>query len=236
MNRITKILLALTITFGGIQAVSAMTLSTIRGDDTGLGLGINSHDVDLLPASSVGASSSFLFTDLGTPQYQGAGITPDKWVFGTKTFYVPLLSIGTGQVINSIMLEISSGGHGLDSKSWMIANGSFFRQLSDGDGVGPRNPGNEPSPEYNALFLDTFDVSSIVSGREGGFLKITILPGGGAKDGWALDYARLVYDFSPLDEPVLVPGGETAPVPLPAAFWLFATGLLSLVRFKKQQA
>ncbi len=222
-------------------AHSVMAMSTGFGTIDGLGIGVVPHNTAILPASSIGSSSSFIFSELPLLRRGSATQLPtDTWVFGEKVIPLYLPRIGQNEVIQSAILEISSGGHGLGSLSSIFLEKSPLGFLSDGDGIGPRNPEPNPpesNPTYNALFLDMFDLGPHIPfltdrARNGGPIYITIKPGGGSRDGWALDGLRL--NLSVADQEPVVTDLGTSPVPLPAAFWLFATGLVSLLGIRKK--
>lgn len=217
------------------HSATAMTVTSLTGDNDGLGIGVQVRDSSLGGSSGTGtASSSFLFTAL--PLFTGTGKGPgdgtDIWRFGDFSF-TQRFSLGRNPVIQSASLEISSGGHGLNALSSVFLDGAFLGHLTDADGVGPRLPGNQPSPAYNAAFKDTFDLSPLLSRLLDGVVNIRIAPGGGKYDGWVLDYARLSINLAEDEGTGGGTGGGTNPVPLPAAFWLLASGLITLFRRKR---
>lgn len=218
------------------HSASAMTVTSLTGVNNGLGIGVQVRDTSLGGASGAGAPSTFLFTDL--PLFTGTGKGPGDgtniWRFGDFSF-TQRFSLGRNPVIQSASLEISSGGHGLDALSSVFLDGAFLGHLTDADGVGPRLPGNLPSPAYNAAFKDTFDLSPFLSRLLDGVVNIRIAPGGGKFDGWVLDYARLTINLAEDNGGNTGggTGGGTNPVPLPAAFWLLASGLITLIRRKR---
>lgn len=210
--------------FGTSHVAFAMT--STYGDVDGLEInGLIAHDTELFPASSAGIASSFLSSTLVNrgDVYMGAGLPAsglnDMWVFGTKTFSMGLPDIGAGNILGSAILEIAIGGLGLNSPATISLGGQHLGLLTRGDPSGDNTIGST----YNTLFVDTFDITAYITS---GDLAITIATG--AFDGWALDFARVT--FSPLVS------SNVSAVPLPAAFWLFGTGLLSLMGLRKKKA
>ncbi len=154
----------------------------------------------------VTSGSSFEYSTVGP----GDGDGTDEWVYNTQS-YTHTFDLSTlGGPITSASLSIFTGGQGFNGLTSVYMNGELIGQLTDGDNVGG---------DYNVAWLDTFDLTAYASILASGTVSIEIVPVGSG-DGWALDYSELTV---------------TSAVPVPAAVWLFGSGIFGLIGFSRRK-
>lgn len=155
----------------------------------------------------VTSGDSFDWSSVGP----GDGDGTDQWVYGSQSYTHTFDLSALGGAITSASLSIFTGGQGLNGLSSVYINGDLIGQLTDGDDAGPG---------YNYAWLDTFDLTPYVSSLITGIVNVEIVPLSGSNDGWALGYSELTV---------------TSAVPVPAAVWLFGSGILGLIGFSKRK-
>ena len=135
----------------------------------------------------------------------------DTWVYSTQSWshVYDLSSLGT---LTTATLEIFTLGQGLQGLTSLYVDDQLVGTLTDGDDVGPA---------YNYAFIDSFDLLAFSSYLDGAdTLRIETLSSG---DGWALDYSMLTLS------------DDVSSVPVPAAVWLFGSGLIGLLGYGKRK-
>jgi hypothetical protein len=141
----------------------------------------------------------------------GAGDGDGTDVWRTQDYtYTHVYDISGLGVVTAASLELFTGGQGWYGLTSIYIDDQLVGQLTDGDDVGPG---------YNYAWLDTFDLSSYATLMDGAnTITVDVFNPGG--DGWVLDYSKLTI---------------TA-VPVPAAVWLFGSGLGLLGWFRRRQS
>jgi len=213
-------------------------------------------DTDLTSASrGISADGSVVVGTVYGPGVSGPPV-PFRWTSTTGMQTLPFLTDYT----SGEAMDVSGDGNVVIGENWdNFGRGQGYRWAADGSLIGL---GLLPGGTYTEPQRASYDGSVIVGSGDIGYddeeafvwteqdglrrlVDVLLIRGASGLDGWSLEYA---FDVSPDGQWVVGmgtnPAGHTeaflanlaAPVPLPAAAWLFGGALAGLGLLKRRQA
>jgi len=224
---------------------SALAITVVSGGDDGFLSGIVPITiipgvVDVSAASPLNNVTPQLKTLIANPDRidmrLGGVAEYDTFVRGIKDFRVTVPTMSTANQAISASLEIVTAalgrfaGGATNPESILLLNGQFVGVLANSD-----FPASGPvtTERFSTATRQIFDISSIYSNL-GSIATARVIPAGNAAqvplDGYFVS-SIAISAVDAADEPL----PDSSAVPLPAAFWLLVTGILSLTGFRKRK-
>lgn len=228
---------AFIISLGSILSINAnaLTISSTYGDVDGINANASSFFTSRLIAPELdrtlyyGANNSI--TNVASSSNEDG---TDQIRIGEFSFNQSF-NLDPAATIESAFLEISAGGHALIGlMSSVYVDGGFVGNFSTGTENTANVLHNNPDSVNYSNLLEITNLSALADRN----INIRLVPGRSYTT-WTLDYARVIINYSFPEDKVDdstdssgggTGGGTVAPVPVPAAFWLFASGIVFLMR------
>lgn len=234
MNTLKVLTLAAGFLFSTVS--HCLTVSSLYGDVDGINSNATSFFASRLIAPQL--DSTFYHGTINpTSNFVGStnNLDPsDRLLVGTHSFSQSV-TLDPAAVIESAFIEIAASGHALI--------GLMSSVFIDNTFIGHYTTGTENTMNYLHQSPDSVNYSNLIQIRDlsllsDGNINVQLYPGR-TNTTWTLDYARLIVNYSIPEDKIDdstdgsgggTGGGTVAPVPVPAAFWLFASGIVFLMR------